>query len=147
MQIVRYFVENPAGDTVGGPYSALPTAVLDAATSDGWGGRFQRDAAGNMRLYSSNGHIGNNTYVPAEGDEFFPASSKVDEGEAIAEVAEEIFQRGVLHSRYDMAIVTVTYDAAGQVETINGQTLAARNAYADDPAEASAHDAKTFALA
>lgn len=144
---IRYFVENQAGDIVGGPYSELATAVLDAATYDGRGGRFQRDESGDMRLYSSKGHIGNNTYFPAEGDEFFPASSNADEGEAIAEVAQEVFKRGVLHSRYQMGIVTVTYDAAGQVETINGDMLAARNEYMDDPAEASAQDAKTFALA
>lgn len=144
--IVRYFVENQAGDIVGGAYSELATAVLDAATYDGWGGCFQRDESGDMRLYSSKGHIGNNTYFPAEGDEFFPASSKTDEGEAIAEVALEVFKRGALHSRYQMAIVTVTYNAAGQVETINGDTLAARNEYMDDPAEASAQDAKIFAL-
>jgi hypothetical protein len=46
-----------------------------------------------------------------------------------------------------MAILTVTYDAAGQIETINGVTLATRNEYMDDPAEACANDAKTFALA
>ncbi|MDA8256545.1 MAG: hypothetical protein M0Z99_13045 [Betaproteobacteria bacterium] len=145
--IVRYFVESQSGEIVGGPYSELATAVLDAATYDGWGGRFQRDEAGDMRLYSSKGHVGNNNYFPAEGDEFFPASSKTDEGEAIAEVALEVFKRGVLHSRYQMAIVTVTYDNAGQVETINGDTLTARNEYMDDPAETSAQDAKTFALA
>lgn len=143
---VRYFVESQFGDIVGGPYSHLATAVLDAATYDGWGGRFQRDEAGDMRLYSSKGHLGNNTYFPAEGDAFFPSSSNTDEGEAIAEVALEIFKRCVLHSRYQMSIVTVTYDSAGQVETINGDTLAARNEYMDDPAEASAEDAKTFAL-
>lgn len=144
---IRYFVARQSGDIVGGPYSELATAVLDATTYDGWGGRFQRDEAGDMRLYSSKGHIGNNTYFPAEGDEFFPASSKTDDGEAIAEVAQEVFKRGVLHSRYQMSIVTVTYDAAGQVETIDGETLAARNEYMDDPTEASTQDAKTFALA
>jgi hypothetical protein len=144
--IVRYFVEDNAGNIVGGPYSELATAVLDAATYDGWGGRFQRDEAGDMRLYSSKDHIGNNTYFPAEGDEFFPASSKTDEGEAIAEVAQEVLKRGGFHSRYQMSIVTVTYDTAGQIETINGDTLAARNKNMDDPAEASAQDAKIFAL-
>lgn len=143
---VSYFVEDQSGEIVGGPYSELAAAVLAAATYDGWGGRFQRDETGDMRLYSSKGHIGNNTYFPAEGEEFFPASSKADDSEAIAEVALEVFKRGVLHSRYQMEIVTVTYDAAGQVETINGDTLAVRNKYMDNPVEASAHDTKTFAL-
>lgn len=145
--IERFFVEGQSGDIVSGPHLNLATAVLEAATYDGWGGCFQRDEAGDMRLYSSKGHIGNNTYFPAEGDEFLPASSKTDEGEAIAEVALEVFKRSVLHSRYQMAIVTVTYDNAGQVETINGDTLAKRNEYTDDPKEASARDAKMFALA
>lgn len=144
--IVRYFVEDNAGDIVDGPNVELSDAVLAAAGYDGWGACYQRDEAGEMRLYSSRNHLGNNAYFPTDGEAFFPSSDKTNDDEAIAEVAQEVFKRGVFHSRYTMSIVTVTYDAAGNVETINGDTLAARNEYMDDPAEAAAQDAKVFAL-
>lgn len=149
LPMARYFVADGGGDIVSGPFGEVSDAVLAAARYDGWGACYQRDEAGKMRLYSSPAHLGNNAYIPAERDAFFPASEKANDGEAIAEVAREIFRtagRRGFHNRWDMDIVTVTYDAAGQIKTIDGDTLAARNEHMDDPAEAAAQDAETFAL-
>lgn len=143
---VRYFVQDQCGDVTDGPFANLADAVIMAAVHDGWGARYMRDESGEMRLYASRWHIGNNVYIPKDDEGSIDSSSKPDDAEAISEVAQDIFNRGALHNKYDMSIVTVIYDDAGHVETINGDTLSDRNSYMDDPAAASADDQNTYKL-
>jgi hypothetical protein len=143
---VRYFVQDQ-GCVTDGPFEELADAVFWAAVHDGWGARYMRDESGEMRLYSSRWHIGNNVYIPKDDEGSIDSSSNPDDAEAISEVAQDIFNRGCsLHNKYDMSIVTVTYDDAGQVKTINGETLSDRNSDMDDPAAASADDQNTYKL-
>jgi len=146
-KVIRYFVLDANGEVIYGPEPDLSVAVEAAASYDGFGACYQRDEAGRMRLYSSARHIGNNPYFPIEADRFImSASYRKDDAAAIAEVAEQIVKGGVFHSRYNLDIVAVTYDPAGEVETIDGEPLAVLNQYADDPAGAIAQDRTRFSF-
>jgi hypothetical protein len=146
-KITRYFVLDANGEIVYGPEPVLSVAVEAAARYDGFGACYQRDKEGRMRLYSSARHIGNNPYTPAEADVFImSASYRKDDAAAIEGVAAQIVKGGVFHSRYDLDIVAVVYDSAGNIVTVNGETLATRNQYADDLAEAIAQDRARFGL-
>ena len=146
-ETTRYFVLDANGEAIYGPEPALSVAVEAAASYDGFGACYQRDEEGRMRLYSSARHIGNNPYFPVEADVFImSASYRKDDAAAIAEVAAQIVKGGVFHSRYNLDIVAVTYDPAGEVETVDGVTLTVRNQYADDLAEAIAQDRVRFSL-
>ncbi len=121
MTTIKFQIRDTSGNS-GGIHDTLSDAVLSAAQYDGWGAVYQRDVDGDMRLYSSRAHIGNNPYVPGQSDEFFAYSSIIDDDTAIAVVAGLIYKSGVLHSRYqDLSIIELTYD--GDVLThIEGRT-------------------------
>lgn len=119
---IKFQVMNESGEPIGQACDSLREAVLDAAAHDGWGACMQRDDEGDMRLYSSRYHIGNNPYLPRPRDAFSAWSSLPDDDAAEAQLAEEVRKNGVLHSRYRLKIIELTYD--GQLLThIDGRSL------------------------
>jgi hypothetical protein len=99
-----------------GPVTDLSTSlvrvVTQAAGSDGYGVCWERDDEGQMRLYTSRRHLGNNPYIPRPEDASFEASALVDDDAAKEMVAKEIAKRGIFHSRWSkgMTLDTLTFD-------------------------------------
>lgn len=105
--VTKFQVKNNNG-LIGSPHDTLVDAVLEAAGHDGFHACFERmDDNGNispdnpMRLFSGRVHIGNNPYYPSPEDAFGPESRLTDDDVAMAEVADEVYRHGVLHSKYN----------------------------------------------
>jgi hypothetical protein len=87
----------------------LAGAVYAAASDDRYGAMFERDDAGNMRLYSTSRHWGNNICVRDDCIPFTPASALQDDDAAIDEVAKKVYLSGCYHSRHSLSIDELTF--------------------------------------
>ncbi|MGL4232010.1 MAG: hypothetical protein ACRCWJ_11665 [Casimicrobium sp.] len=120
---VEYQVRNYETGDVYGSAPDLQGAVLVAASADGYGAVYQRDEQGEMRLYSSGRHIGNNVYYPVESDAFAAFSALPDDAAAITEVAQQVYDSGILHARFqNLEIVALTF-TDGLLTHVDGRTL------------------------
>lgn len=131
----KYQVLNENGGTICGQDNTLRDAVLSAAGHDGWGAEYARDSEGAMRLFSSHDYIGNNTYNRQADDAFAPSSDLADDGAAEDDVAAQVFKRGVLHSRYRLEIVMLTYNDADVLTHVDGRAVEELAAEAEQSVE------------
>src|SRR5882724_2631523 len=123
MSTIRFQVTDDCGNLIGGQCATVREAVFQAVSHDGWGATYQRDAEGVMRLYSSHNHIGNNPYFPSDIDAFYEGSALPDDDAAIAELADAVRARGILHNRYSFTIVELTYNDSDVLVEVDGQTV------------------------
>ena len=130
-----YIVRDNNGTIIDGDEN-IARAVLSAAQHDGYGAEFARNSLGNMVIYRSNRHIGNNTYRRNDSDEvIMPYSSLTDDDAAEAELAKALWKKGNLHVRFDMTIQELTYGDGTLLTHVDGQPIAEyhRDIHGDDP--------------
>lgn len=115
MTTSTWFLAENNGEFRAGNYS-LVSAVLDAASYDGWGAAFARlgddgeeDAQAPMRLYQSPRHIGNNPYFPVPKDAYFPSSALLNDDAAQAELAEKLVIGEMFHGGDSWSFYELTY--------------------------------------
>jgi hypothetical protein len=120
---------------VGMQCDSLSSAILEAACYDGWAAGFYRlDEDGNenqsapMGFYSSNKHIGNNSWTPEKHNQWharLAESENPDDDAAIEEVAKELtkYVKNGFHARYNIQIVELTY-VDGMLDAVDGVPMA-----------------------